>query len=85
MSGTSDGAEKGWEARRANIAIRNEQLRAEIERLTALANSYSAQISSEQAENERLRAALREIANDPVGISIVQAEIARAALTGEQP
>ena len=38
-----------------------------------------------QAENERLRAALREIANDPVGISIVQAEIARAALTGEQP
>jgi len=56
MSGTSDGAEKGWEARRANIAIRNEQLRAEIERLTALANSYSAQISSEQAENERLRA-----------------------------
>jgi hypothetical protein len=33
---------------------------------------------------EALEAALREIADDPTGVSIVQAEIARAALAKEQ-
>jgi hypothetical protein len=34
----------------------------------------------EAAENERLRDALKEIADDPTGISTYQADIAKAAL-----
>lgn len=35
-------------------------------------------------EIERLRAALREIADDPTGVSIAQAEIAKRALTAPE-
>jgi hypothetical protein len=60
----------------------------EIERLQALANSYSAQILSEQAENERLRAALKPMVEHfnvgggkvPIGKML---EDARRALEGK--
>lgn len=61
-------------------------LRAGEQAMTAFqpgSPTYEAMIAERdelRAENERLRAALEEIASDPTGVSIYQAEIARRAL-----
>lgn len=55
----------------------------EIERLRLLQENSKHWEAEHLAEIERLRATLEEIADDPVGISSYQADMARRALEGK--
>lgn len=55
-----------------------------LRRFSASEKELLAMTKDAADEIERLRAALEEIAQDPTGVSIVQAEIAKAALSNQQ-
>jgi hypothetical protein len=61
-----------------------ERLKAAVAAAERMCDSYAEENQRFHDEIERLRAALKEIADDPTGVSSYQADIAKAALANQQ-